>query len=153
LVKQGDLLFTIDRRPFQNTLDQARANLELAQSNVRSTEADYARAQKLLKDHTISEQAYDQRAQAYRNAVASVAANEAMVKQAHPRTPPPRRGAPGPPAAAAPAASARATWSRAVPAAPRCSPLSSRWTRSGSNSPSMRPPICATSGCRAAAKK
>src|SRR5215468_2743408 len=82
LVKQGDLLFTIDRRPFQNTLDQARANLELAQSNVRFTEADYARAQKLLKDHTISEQAYDQRAQAYRNAVASVAANEAMVKQA-----------------------------------------------------------------------
>ncbi|MFZ2091767.1 MAG: biotin/lipoyl-binding protein, partial [Pseudolabrys sp.] len=27
LVKQGDLLFTIDKRPFQNTLDQARANL------------------------------------------------------------------------------------------------------------------------------
>src|SRR5215813_6307928 len=42
LVKQGDLLFTIDRRPFQNTLDQARANLTLAQSNVRFTEADYA---------------------------------------------------------------------------------------------------------------
>jgi len=82
LVKQGDLLFTIDRRPFQNTLDQARANLTLAQSNVRFTEADYARAQQLLKDRTISEQVFDQRAQAYRNAVASVAANEAMVKQA-----------------------------------------------------------------------
>src|SRR5215831_20210436 len=27
IVKQGDLLFTIDKRPFQNTLDQARANL------------------------------------------------------------------------------------------------------------------------------
>ena len=35
IVKQGDLLFTIDKRPFQNTLDQARANLELAKSNVR----------------------------------------------------------------------------------------------------------------------
>src|SRR6478672_11724115 len=34
IVKQGDLLFTIDKRPFQNTLDQARANLELAKSNV-----------------------------------------------------------------------------------------------------------------------
>ena len=33
IVKQGDLLFTIDKRPFQNTLDQARANLELAKSN------------------------------------------------------------------------------------------------------------------------
>src|SRR5262245_2890074 len=27
MVKQGDLLFTIDKRPFQITLDQARANL------------------------------------------------------------------------------------------------------------------------------
>jgi membrane fusion protein, multidrug efflux system len=26
LVKQGDLLFTIDKRPFQTTLDQARGN-------------------------------------------------------------------------------------------------------------------------------
>ena len=28
IVKQGDLLFTIDKRPFQNALDQARANLD-----------------------------------------------------------------------------------------------------------------------------
>ena len=27
-VKQGDILFTIDKRPFQNTFDQASANLE-----------------------------------------------------------------------------------------------------------------------------
>src|SRR5574341_2680166 len=40
IVKQGDLLFTIDKRPFQNTLDQARANLETAKSNVVFTEAD-----------------------------------------------------------------------------------------------------------------
>jgi len=82
IVKQGDLLFTIDKRPFQNTLNQAKANLALAKSNVTFTEADYARAQQLLRDHTISEQVYDQRAQAYRNAQASVNANEAMVKQA-----------------------------------------------------------------------
>src|SRR5580765_6409328 len=47
LVKQGDLLFTIDKRPFQNTLDQARANLVQAQSNVAYTEADYTRGQAL----------------------------------------------------------------------------------------------------------
>ncbi len=34
IVKQGDLLFTIDRRPFQNTLEQARA--ALAQARRRS---------------------------------------------------------------------------------------------------------------------
>jgi multidrug efflux system membrane fusion protein len=82
LVKQGDLLFSIDKRPFQNTLEQARANLVLAQSNVTYTQADLERAKQLVRDKTITEQLYDQRAQAFRNAQASVAANEAQVKQA-----------------------------------------------------------------------
>jgi membrane fusion protein, multidrug efflux system len=82
IVKQGDLLFTIDKRPFQNTLDQARANLELAKSNVTFTQSDLARGQQLLRDRTISEQIFEQRAQAARNAQAAVAANEALVRQA-----------------------------------------------------------------------
>jgi RND family efflux transporter MFP subunit len=81
-VKQGDLLFSIDKRPFQNALAQAKANLLLAKSNVTFTEADYQRAQQLLRDRTISEQVFDQRAQAFRNAQASVTANEAQVRQA-----------------------------------------------------------------------
>ena len=81
-IKQGDLLFSIDKRPFQNAFAQAKANLALAKSNVTFTEADYARAQQLLRDRTISEQVFDQRAQANRNAQASVTANEALVKQA-----------------------------------------------------------------------
>jgi membrane fusion protein, multidrug efflux system len=82
IVKQGDLLFTVDKRPFQNTLDQARANLETAKSNVAFTQADLARGQQLLRDRTISEQIFEQRAQAARNAQSGVAANEAMVRQA-----------------------------------------------------------------------
>lgn len=82
IVQKGDLLFTIDRRPFENTLAQARANLLLAQSNVTFAEADLARAQQLVRDKTITEQIYDQRAQTQRNARASVAANEAAVRQA-----------------------------------------------------------------------
>jgi len=82
LVKQGDLLFTIDRRPFQNTLDQARANLVQAQSNVAYTESDYTRGQALVRDKTITDQTFEQRAQAFRNAKASVTANEAAVRQA-----------------------------------------------------------------------
>ena len=82
IVKQGDLLFTIDNRPYQNTLDQARANLETAKSNLAFTQSDLARAQQLVRERTISEQIYEQRAQAFRNAKASVAANEAMVRQA-----------------------------------------------------------------------
>ena len=82
IVKQGDLLFTIDKRPFQNALDQARANLELARSNVIYTEADLARGKQLVRDKTITDQVFEQRAQAKRNADASVLANEAAVRQA-----------------------------------------------------------------------
>jgi RND family efflux transporter MFP subunit len=81
-VTQGDLLFTIDKRPFQNTLDQARANLETAKSNVVFTQADLARGQQLLRDRTISEQIFEQRSQAFRNAQSAVTASEAMVRQA-----------------------------------------------------------------------
>lgn len=81
-VKQGDLLFTIDKRPFQNTLDQARANLAQAKSNLAFTESDYTRGQQLVRDKTITEQTFEQRSQAYRNAQASVSNNEAAVRQA-----------------------------------------------------------------------
>src|SRR5438876_4729673 len=82
LVKQGDLLFTIDKRPFQNTLDQARANLQTARSNLTFAEADLARGRQLVRDKTITDQVFEQRSQASRNAQASVAANEAAVRQA-----------------------------------------------------------------------
>jgi len=82
MVKQGDLLFTIDKRPFQATLDQARANLAQAQANLSFAEADLKRGQQLVRDKTITEQTFDQRTQAMRAAQASVAANEALVRQA-----------------------------------------------------------------------
>lgn len=82
IVKQGDLLFTIDPRPFRNTLDQARANLEQARSNAVFAESDFGRAQLLAREKTITDQALDQRAQSLRNAQAAVAANEALVRQA-----------------------------------------------------------------------
>src|SRR5262249_48851780 len=50
MVKQGDLLFTIDKRPFQNTLDQAQANLQTARSNLTYAEADLARGRQLVRD-------------------------------------------------------------------------------------------------------
>jgi RND family efflux transporter MFP subunit len=82
IVKQGDLLFTIDKRPFQTSLDQAKANLAQARANLAFTEADLARAQQLVTNKTITEQTYEQRMQAKRVAEASVAAQEAAVRQA-----------------------------------------------------------------------
>jgi RND family efflux transporter MFP subunit len=81
-VKQGDLLFTVDKRPFQTSLDQARANLAQARANMAFAEADLARGAQLVRDKTITEQTFDQRTQAKRVADASVAAQEAAVRQA-----------------------------------------------------------------------
>jgi RND family efflux transporter MFP subunit len=82
IVKQGDPLFTIDKRPFQNTLDQARATLMQAKSALTYTESDYQRGQQLVRDKTITDQTFEQRAQAFRNAQASVANAEAAIRQA-----------------------------------------------------------------------
>ena len=82
IVKQGDLLFSIDKRPFQNTLDQARANLVQAKSTQTFTESDFTRGQQLVRDKTITDQTFEQRTQAYHNAQAAVANAEAAVRQA-----------------------------------------------------------------------
>lgn len=82
MVKQGDLLFTIDRRPFQTSLDQAKATLAQVRANLAFAEADLARGAQLVHDKTITEQVFDQRTQAKRVAEATVAAQEAAVRQA-----------------------------------------------------------------------
>jgi RND family efflux transporter MFP subunit len=82
MVKKGDLLFTIDRRPFEIVLQRMRANLAQARANLAFTEADLARGKELLRNKTITEQTFDQRTQAKRVAEAAVAAQEAMVRSA-----------------------------------------------------------------------
>ena len=82
LIKQGDLLFTIDRRPFETALAQVRATLSQARANLAFAESDLARASQLVRDRTITEQTFEQRTQAKRVAEASVAAQEAAVRQA-----------------------------------------------------------------------
>src|SRR5215213_4086823 len=82
IVKQGDPLFTIDRRPFETALAQVRATLAQARANLAYAESDLARASQLVRDRTITEQTFEQRTQAKRVAEASVAAQEAAVRQA-----------------------------------------------------------------------
>ena len=82
MVKQGDLLFTLDKRPFQTALDQAVGNLEQARANLAFTETDLARGAQLVKERTITEQTFDQRTQAKRVAEATVRAREAAVASA-----------------------------------------------------------------------
>ena len=82
MVKQGDLLFSIDRRPFKIVLDQMQANLAQARANLAFAESDLARGQQLVREKTITEQTYDQRTQTKRVAEANVAAQEALVRAA-----------------------------------------------------------------------
>jgi RND family efflux transporter MFP subunit len=82
LVKAGDLLFTIDRRPFQIALAQAQASLAQAKATLAFAESDLARAQGLAVGTVITQQTFDQRTQAKRIAEASVAAQQAAERQA-----------------------------------------------------------------------
>ncbi len=82
ILKEGDLLFTIDRRPFQHALEQARGELERARAVLAFAKGDLDRAATLVRDKTISQQVYDQRKQAQRIAEASITTNEAALRQA-----------------------------------------------------------------------
>jgi membrane fusion protein, multidrug efflux system len=82
MVKAGDLLFTIDRRPFQTALEQAQATLQQAKANLAFAQGDLARGRRLKLDTTITQQTLDQRLQAMRVAEATVSAQEAAVHQA-----------------------------------------------------------------------
>jgi RND family efflux transporter MFP subunit len=82
LVRQGDLLFTIDRRPFETALGQAQASLEQAKANLAFADADLKRAQGVSVGTVITQQTLDQRTQAKRVAQANVAAQEEAVRQA-----------------------------------------------------------------------
>jgi RND family efflux transporter MFP subunit len=82
MVKQGDTLFVIDRRPYGHVLEQARANLAQAKANLVFAQADLDRGAQLVEDHTITQQVYDQRAQGKNVAEAAVKAREAAVATA-----------------------------------------------------------------------
>ena len=82
IVKAGDLLFTIDRRPFQIALAQVQASLAQARATLAFAESDLARAQGLSIGTAITQQTFDQRTQAKRIAEASVAAQQAAERQA-----------------------------------------------------------------------
>jgi RND family efflux transporter MFP subunit len=82
MVKAGDLLFTIDRRPFQIALAQAQASLAQAKATLAFAESDLVRAQGVAIGSVITQQTFDQRTQAKRSAEAAVAAQQAAERQA-----------------------------------------------------------------------
>src|SRR5215472_10741646 len=81
-VKQGDLLFVIDPRPYQAELERAKAELALASVRLERTGKDLGRAQMLVRSRAVSEEEVDTRVSDQRQAQESVQAARAMVNAA-----------------------------------------------------------------------
>jgi membrane fusion protein (multidrug efflux system) len=81
-VKQGDLLFEIDPRPFQAALDQALGRLAQDQAQFGKTELDVKRYTPLARDQSISQQELDDAVQANFAAKAAIQADKAAVESA-----------------------------------------------------------------------
>lgn len=81
-VKQGDLLFAIDARPYQAEMDRAQADLDRAITSYELASNEWVRAQRLLKSKAISEEEADSRSKAESQAKAAIASNRAAVETA-----------------------------------------------------------------------
>lgn len=81
-VKRGDLLFTIDPRPFEAALRQAQANLAKDRAQARQAAADEGRYAFLIKQGVGSRQQYDQAEATAAALAATVQADEASVQTA-----------------------------------------------------------------------
>src|SRR5712672_2335161 len=71
-VKKGDLLFTIDPRPYKAEYDHADAEYERAVSQTGLAKNDSERAKRLIATKAISEEDYDTKAKTYTAAQAAV---------------------------------------------------------------------------------
>jgi membrane fusion protein (multidrug efflux system) len=81
-VKQGQVLFQIDPRPYQAALDQAKAQLQQAEAQLLSAERNWKRVGALFQSQAISGKDYDDAQGAYESAQAGVALATAQVKTA-----------------------------------------------------------------------
>jgi RND family efflux transporter MFP subunit len=81
IVRRGQLLFTIDPRPFQAALAEARARLAAAQSAVALANSEYARAARLVDEDAVSREEVDSLRAQVRSTGAAVAAAQAVVRQ------------------------------------------------------------------------
>ncbi len=81
-VRQGDLLFEIDPRPFEAALAQAEGQLGQAEAQLGKAEQDVARYTPLARDKAISQQELDDAVQARLAAEAQVASAKANAEQA-----------------------------------------------------------------------
>lgn len=81
-VKAGELLFTIDPRPYQAQLNQAEANLAGAEAALNLAKTNFARVEAVSDPRAVSRQDYDAKKSAVQSAEAEVRQNRAAVETA-----------------------------------------------------------------------
>ena len=81
-VRAGQLLFSIDPRPFQAQLDQAEANLRQAEAALKLAEANFGRVENVSDPRAVSRQDFDTKKIAVATAQAQVQQNRAALESA-----------------------------------------------------------------------
>jgi RND family efflux transporter MFP subunit len=82
MVKKGDLLFVIDPRSFEAQLNQAKADLAVAQANLKLAKATLTRKENAFKDRAVSEVAVIEAQAEKSKAEANVDAAKAAIEVA-----------------------------------------------------------------------
>lgn len=82
LVKKGDLLFTLDQRPYLAEVDRAAGQLAAAESRAAYTATDAGRAARLVVENAIAKRDYDEKQNAAREALAQVKVAKAALDAA-----------------------------------------------------------------------
>jgi multidrug efflux system membrane fusion protein len=81
-LQKGDMLFTVDPRPFKAQLDAAEANLAQSRAALDFARIQFARVQDLVESRAIARQDYDTRKNAVDVGAAQVQQNIAAVESA-----------------------------------------------------------------------
>jgi len=81
IVQKGQLLFTVDPRPFNAALAEARAGVATARSELALAETNLGRAHRLLEANAVSQANVDQLTAQVQTARAALAAAQARVQQ------------------------------------------------------------------------
>ena len=82
LVHQGDLLFQIDPRPYQDAYDQAVGQLQRAQASQKLQDITFERQERLQSTGVIAKEDYDTALANKNTAAADVIASQAAVNAA-----------------------------------------------------------------------
>jgi len=79
-VRKGDVLFTIDPRPFAAEVARAEAQLAATEARVAYTASDLARSERLIADNAVSRRDLEEKQNAARDATAGVQAARAALR-------------------------------------------------------------------------